>query len=220
MRRRRPRRSASRSISLVPVLPTEPVTATTEPRMRARAAAPMRSSAASGSSGTTSSGPAPARRAPFADDRQRGARLQAPARRNRGRRGARRRSRRRPRPARCVRLSIETPEIAARRGAFQPAAGRRDERLGASRGAHAAASGRSAAPRAPRPDRRTAAPCRRRLAGLVALAGNEQDVAFLERGDGRADRGAAVADLVGVRARRRAPPGGSRPGSRCADCRR
>ena len=42
------------------------------------------------------------------------------------------------------------------------------------------------------------------LAGLVALAGDQQHVAGLKRRDGAADRLAAVADLADVRARRRA----------------
>ena len=65
-----------RSISVVPVLPTEPVTATTAPVMRARAAAPMRRSAASGSSGTTRSGAGALRRASLLDNRERRAGLQ------------------------------------------------------------------------------------------------------------------------------------------------
>jgi hypothetical protein len=94
--------SAVRSISLVLVLPTEPVTAITGPAMRARAAAPILSRAASGSSGTISSGPRSGATRPCVDKRQTRRQIDAQRRRNRVHRSGRRGWRQRPPPApRC-----------------------------------------------------------------------------------------------------------------------
>ena len=58
------------------------------------------------------------------------------------------------------------------------------------------------------------------LAGLMALAGDQQHVAGLQRGDAGADRLARGRRSRSRRARRREWRRGSRPAARCADCRR
>ena len=58
------------------------------------------------------------------------------------------------------------------------------------------------------------------LAGFMALAGDQQHVAGAQRGDGRADRLAPVADLDGAGRCRHDGGADRRRRPRCADCRR
>ena len=165
--------------------------------------------------------PRPPAPRPSLHDRQRRAGLQRRARRSRGRRSGRRGWRRRHRPARCVRLSMEMPVIAGGASPCEPSAGRRDEMPRWSR---------AALMRAP-------PTARQRSARLLLVGEGQHLVADVwpvswplpamsstsparEPGDGRADRLAAVADLARARRAAAGPPCGSRPDPRCADCRR
>ena len=122
-------------------------------------------------------------------------------------------------PGAMVRLSIEMPVIACRQRADAGAARRRVDRLRRPQRGHARRLGRER-----RRDRLVIGErhdlVADDLAGLVALAGDQQHVAALELGDRAADRLAAVADLAGARRRRSGWRRGSRRDPRCADCRR
>ena len=169
-----------RSISVVPVLPTEPVTATTEPFMRARAR--RRSAQAPRADRRARRGAArgPSARCPSSHDAQAPRRPSAPPRRNHGRRGSRRVIATKASPGPMVRVSIDTPAIAGGASPCKPAAGRGDEIRRLPERAHSLASGGSQ-----RLARLFLVGERKhlvadRLPGLVTLAGDEQDVALAQ----------------------------------------
>ena len=228
--RRRPRHASrrratarARSASLVPVLPTEPVTAMIFAR-RARARGARRARAApSSTSGTTSSGASVGERGALA-------------------RGHDRQRRRRPCSAAVdeivavARVALDGEERVARleraacRSKRRHAAGSAPRAL--ARPSRRPSRRRSRAASLMRPAPRSAAataswsengkhPVADDLAGFMALAGDEQHVARLQaRRPPSRIASRAVADLDARPARRPGSRRGSRPGPRCADCRR
>ena len=214
----RRRRGTSRSISLVPVLPTLPVTATMRALLRARAARPIASSAAS-ESPTRSSAPSSAPRgSPWTPARPPPRFLKASPTKSCPSRSAFRATN--TSPGAIVRVSMEKPVTRSRRRAVGAGLRRRDQlvplpqRLG-----HASVGLRQHGAHhvviRERNDRGAYD-----LAGFVALARHQQHVAGAEQARAGADGLGPVADLAALTARRPGSRRGSPGRPRCAGCRR